>query len=304
MDHFMGIDSFVRHNHAVPRTFDIFGPPGISGKMAHKLASYDWNLAEEYWCSFRVHEVAAGRIDSSLFSGPEGFTCRPSGEDARADRVIFRNDCLEVAAEHCYHRETSLIYRVTERPAFNVDEGKLAHLGLVKGDWLRSLKKRVLGKAEGGALSVPHRAGDRVEMRPQPDPLSLYESIRGDAPPAAIGYIGDIGGSEEDMEKIFSLLEGVTLLVCGCSFLAGDRDKARVSRHLCTEDVNRLVDRLRPPLFLPMHLSKSYQESSARLYDELDIPPGVSLLRLPPRLTPRPLQIAELPRLDRPEPRP
>jgi ribonuclease BN (tRNA processing enzyme) len=46
MDHFMGIDTFIRHNHVSPKTIDIFGPPGIAAKMASKLASYDWNLTE------------------------------------------------------------------------------------------------------------------------------------------------------------------------------------------------------------------------------------------------------------------
>ena len=62
MDHFMGVDTFIRHNHVSPKTIDIFGPPGIAAKMASKLASYDWNLTEPCWCTFRVNEVAADRI--------------------------------------------------------------------------------------------------------------------------------------------------------------------------------------------------------------------------------------------------
>jgi ribonuclease Z len=40
MDHFMGMDSVIRHSHASPRTVDIFGPLGLSEKMAHKFACY------------------------------------------------------------------------------------------------------------------------------------------------------------------------------------------------------------------------------------------------------------------------
>jgi ribonuclease Z len=88
----------------------------------------------------------------------------------------------------------------------------------------------------------------------------------------------------------------VTLLVCECSFLAADRDKARVSSHLCTGDVNFLVEKLRPAFFLPMHLSKSYIHTWERLYEELEAPPGVTLLRLPKLVTPRPLLPCEVPR--------
>ncbi len=30
MDHFMGVDTFIRHNHVSPKTVDIFGPPAIT----------------------------------------------------------------------------------------------------------------------------------------------------------------------------------------------------------------------------------------------------------------------------------
>jgi ribonuclease Z len=86
----------------------------------------------------------------------------------------------------------------------------------------------------------------------------------------------------------------VTLLVCECSYLAAERDKARVSYHLCSSDVNELVQELAPAFLLPMHLSKSYVGRGEQLYCELDLPPGVTLLRLPERLTPRPLLPAEV----------
>jgi ribonuclease Z len=59
------------------------------------------------------------------------------------------------------------------------------------------------------------------------------------------------------------------------------------------------VDRLRPPFFLPMHLSKSYIHHCQRIYDELEIPSGVTLLRLPKYRTPRPLLTHEAGRLGR-----
>ena len=48
MDHWMGIDTIIRHLHASSKTIDLFGPPGITDKLDHRLAAYDWNLAEEF----------------------------------------------------------------------------------------------------------------------------------------------------------------------------------------------------------------------------------------------------------------
>ena len=297
MDHFMGIDTFIRHNHVSPKTFDIFGPPGIGGKLAAKLSGYDWNLTEPDWCTFRVHEIHPDRTLTFLYPGAEGFPCRLAEETPRAGSVIYRNPFLEVKAELCDHRIPALIYRVTERPAFLVDETQLERLGLVRGDWLRVLKKSFYGGTLArGPLTVLRRRGDGVVEEPVEDPAALYETIRGEEPPASIGYVTDIGAGE-NLEKVAALMEGVTLLVCECSFLAGEKDKARVSFHLSTIDLNRLVDKLRPRFLLPVHFSKSYSGKSALLYEELEVPPGVTLLRLPEHLTPRPLLTGEIPKL-------
>jgi len=301
MDHFMGVDSFIRHNHVSPATFDIFGPPGITEKMAHKLAAYDWNLTEPSWCSLRVHDVFPERLATALFPGPDGFPCRQAGDAVRTDPVVYRNEWIEVAAASCDHRIPSLIYRITERPRFVIDQTRMAELGLVPGDWLRLLKKRILGGGAGGPLAAQRRRDEGVEEWTVTEPEILYDRIRLEESPAAVGYIGDIGAGSENLAQVDSLLAGVTLLVCSCSFLAKDRDKARHSCHLCTSDLNLLVDRIRPRFLLPMHLSKSYQGRSALLYDELELPPGVTLLRLPPHLTPRPLFTRDMVRLDRPE---
>ena len=125
-----------------PRTFDIYGPPGIAGKTAMKLAGYDWNLAEASWCTFRVHEVSTDRIAEFILPGPEGFPCRRTGEISRQDRIIYENEYITVESALCDHNIPSLIYRVTERPSFRIDEENLAQAGLIRGEWLRVLSKR------------------------------------------------------------------------------------------------------------------------------------------------------------------
>jgi ribonuclease Z len=298
MDHFMGIDTFIRHNHVSPKTFDIFGPPGIGSKVAVKLSGYDWNLAEPGWCTFRVHEIHQDRTLTFLYPGSEGFTCRLSEETPRTGTEIYRNPLMEVKTELCDHRIPALIYRATELHSFRVDEMRIEQLGLIRGDWLRILKKRFYGGALAqGPITVLRRSGDRVVEEPVENPADLYESIRGEDTPASIGYVTDIGASQENQEKVANLMEGVTLLVCECAFLSKEWDKAQRSSHLSTIDLNRLVERLHPRFLLPMHFSNSYSGKSHLLYEELKIPPGVVLLRLPEHLTPQPLLPGEVPTL-------
>jgi ribonuclease Z len=298
MDHFMGIDTVIRHNHVSPRTLELFGPPGMAEKMTAKFSSYDWNLTEQYWCSFRVHEVHQDFIATFLFPGPEGFPCRPEGKQPRLDKVIYRNGFLQVEADLCDHKIPVLIFRITERPSFLIDVEKMMREGFVGGPWLRQLKKRFYhGGLSGEPLTVLRVRDGRVAEEAVKDVVQLYKRIRKEQPPSSIGYVTDIGFTEENLDRVFTLFRDVTLLVCECSFLAVDRDKARVSSHLCTSDVNFLLARLRPPFFLPMHLSKSYIHDYERIYEELEIPGDVTLLRLPKYLTPRPLLTYEAARL-------
>jgi ribonuclease Z len=295
MDHFMGIDTFIRHNHVSPRTFDLYGPPGLAGRLAHKLAGYDWNLTEDYWCTFRVHEIHPGRTESWELAGPDGFPCRFAGTAARLERTIYQGDFLRVEAELCDHKIPALAFRLTEREAFAVDAEKLRRQGLVPGPWLRELKRRFCrGELGGGPLAVLRSDNETVREEAVADPAALFSAIRSPAEPASIGYLTDVGFTPENRQKVRALLQGVTLLVCECSYLAAERDKARVSYHLCSSDVNELVRELAPAFLLPMHLSKSYVGRGEQLYRELDLPPGVTLLRLPEHLTPRPLLPAEV----------
>ena len=294
MDHFMGMDSVIRHSHASPRTIDVFGPPGLSGRMAHKFACYAWNLAYTFWGNFRVGEVSEGRISSTLYCGPQGFAAHREGERCGD---IYSNSYLTVTSALCEHMIAVLAFRIDEGAAFAIDEGRIAQAGVVKGEWLKTLERLYhSGTLEGHPIAFPAHAGSVIEERREADAGALYQRIRKLEEPASIGYVTDVGFSEENIEKLSGLLKGVSLLVCECAFLAADRNKARRSRHLCTSDLNIILARLRPRYVLPMHFSKTYQGGSEPLYREIEPPPGVTVLKVPDRLTPRPIMASEVPK--------
>lgn len=296
MDHFMGVDTLIRHVLVAPRTIDFYGPPGIAARFASKLGSYDWNLAEDFWCSFRVHEIHRDKIRSVFFSGPKGFSVFRESEAARADGAIYANRYLRVDAEFVDHKLPVLIYRITEQPGFCIDEQRLAAAGLLAGPWIRELKKRFFsGDLKGRPLPVTCREGDEIREKVISDAAALYESIGSLEPPASIGYFSDLGFSAANRMTLNAFLQRVTLLIGECTYLARDLERARAASHLCSSDVNALLEELRPAFFLPMHLSKSYLGQSRLLFEELKPPAGTTLLQLPERLTPRPLIPAQLP---------
>jgi ribonuclease Z len=296
MDHWMGIDTLTRHLYVAPRTVDLFGPAGIAAKLEHKLAGYDWNLSEEDWGSYRVHEIHPQQIVSHLLCGPQGYRRSLLGSRPRTDRVIFENHLLKVRAEVCDHLVDSLIFRVDERPAFVIHEELMRQRRLLKGRWLKQLKRRFCLRED---LDLPLTALRQGESGPEEteieDVRELCRAIGRNQRPPSIGYISDLGFTPANLERITGLLQGVTLLLCEATFLQDGRQRARNSRHLCSDDVNQLLAVLQPDFFLAMHLSKSYNQRSRDLYRELQPPPGTTLLEVPAMVTPRPRLQGEFP---------
>lgn len=79
------------------------------------------------------------------------------------------------------------------------------------------------------------------------------------------------------------------LLVCECTFLKEHQNKARATFHLCTSDLNVLIQEPQPQFLLPMHLSRTYLGNKSQLVQELEVPKDVQILKIPPRLTSRPI---------------
>ncbi|NJC87439.1 MAG: MBL fold metallo-hydrolase [Desulfuromonas sp.] len=296
MDHFMGFDHVVRHTHVSPRPLDLFGPPGIATRVAHKLGSYDWNLAEEWWRTIFVHEVHKEWIERYRFAGARGFREERIGNEPRCGAEIYANEHVTVAAQLCDHGLPVLAFRLTEQEIFSIDPSRLTAEGLHPGPWLRQLKGRWKGGGLGGQpLDVLCVTANGPEAATVADDAALYRRLRAVRPAAGIGYVTDIGFTTANCEILREMMTEVSLLCCECTFLAADEAKARNSRHLCSSDVNRLAADLRPKVLLPMHLSKAYIHRPFDVYTELSPPIGTRLLRLPDYVTARPKLLTELP---------
>lgn len=296
MDHFMGFSSLVRQLHVSPRTVAVFGPPGLAARAAATFAGYDWNLTEPHWGSFRVHEIHPDHLETTLFPGPEGFPPRPEGSAPLAGGHVFATRHLAVSSVACDHLIPSLAYRVEERPSFGIDDRAMARQGVLPGGWIEEMRRRFARGALAGPLRVPRlREGEPVEeVR---DGNEVWATLGMRRKPAAVGYVTDVGFSRDNEEKLVTLLTGVTVLVCECAFPRSARERARVSGHLCSDDVSRLAAVIRPRYLVPIHLSKTWLGRSREIFAELELPPGTELVALPERLVPAPRVLEAFPRV-------
>ena len=304
MDHIMGFPTLVRHHHASPHPLDVFGPEGISERIMHLLGGFDWNLAEPYWFTLRVHEVLDKRISHFTFPGSERFLRRFDGEEQRSGDLIWSSRYIDVSARIFDHKLPVLAFRIDERPCFTIDLQQLSAYGLTAGDWLRDLKTRVWKEQDDHAVKIACRKGSIECKEEVTDPAALYKIIRGRNEPASIGYMTDVGWTPENLAGMEVFFKGLTLFCAECTFLATDEAKARASYHLTTTDLNKLTQRLAPRWLLPMHLSKSYLRRTVDLYSELLPTEATSVLKLPAHIVPAPLGTTDVEnwlRLPKPE---
>lgn len=298
MDHFIGIDTFTRSILVSPKTVELFGPPGISTKLAAKLGGYDWNLVENFYCRFRVHELGEESISTFSLTGSEGFKKRFVETKKRTSDQLVGNRFFRAEGTICDHKIPTLIFRFSEKPLFLVDEERIRQRGLIKGSWIRDMKHHFYsGSLPGIHLEIARKNGQGPLIIQENDVGRLYHEICRAQSVSSIGYLTDIGYTKGNIDRVLQLFEGITLLVCECTYLSSERDKARRSYHLCTSDLNELIRELKPRYILPMHQSKTYLGRTHLLYEELEVPGECRLIRLPERITPEPLTLGDTPDL-------
>ncbi len=288
MDHFIGMDSFIRSVLVSDRSIRIYGPESIARKLHSKISAYNWNLVEEYFCDFDIFEISEHTIKHFCLKGSERFTLSQKETTERKSCTIYENDHYSAEAAVCDHKIPVLIYKFTEKPSFQVDENKIYSEGFKTGPWLTQLKEWFYNRQPSDQLSFNVETDDSSILSFD-NPKLLYELIQKDCECLSIGYVTDVGFTESNIDTIINLMKKSTLFVCECTFLKSHQQKARESYHLCTDDLNSLISQIRPDYLLPMHLSKTYLESSTSLFEELVLPSDSVLIKLPERIKNDPL---------------
>ena len=71
MDHFIGFDHLLRLRLPHDRPLRLFGPDGITTRVASKLAGYTWNVVDSYPFSLEVIEIVKRKDIDELFAAGE-----------------------------------------------------------------------------------------------------------------------------------------------------------------------------------------------------------------------------------------
>ena len=247
MDHVAGFDSFLRavFNRENKDT-QVWGPPGTSEVMRHRLQGFTWNLQSAFGRPWLVHDVLETRVDTTVFQRIDAFPTASVTASRPHDGLILEHPEFTVRALPMDHGTTSLAYIVQESPRWNVNLERLGDLGLKPGPWLRQLKDLAF---QADTVDVHGMAHNLNNLRAE-----LLSSTPGDS----IAYLTDFLMDDTALERLVQALQGVRVIVCESQYRHADLELAVRNKHMTAHQAASLAARAGAQELVLFHLSDRY----------------------------------------------
>ena len=247
IDHFFGIDRWVRMNLLTNRTLSIYGPPGFAAVLAHKLKGYSWDMDDEFNMVIDAYELYPETFVTTRFFCARGFEADPPQEKAHAGFMELPFGArLRFAS--AVHRELTpcLAYVLEEPDVARVDKQAVSRLGIKPGAWLRELRERANSQNAQGEVELDGRLYPWRELLD-----SCVNTEKGER----YAYITDSIFNKVSVKNFRSLGVGVKELWCEACYY--DRlEAARRFCHFTVKQTARLAVEMQAEKLFLLHLSR------------------------------------------------
>ncbi|MBQ7569155.1 hypothetical protein IJT17_10195 [bacterium] len=249
IDHFIGMDRWVRMNLLENRELHVYGPPHLTEQLGHKLQGYAWDFEERFTLAVIVHEIHPDTVRISRLRCSQGFVPEYAEETPHAGYFELPHGC-RLHFAWAVHREHApcLAYALEEPNAYRIDSAALTAAGLKPGPWLQELKQRaMLGQTEGtvtldgSEYSWKDIIGQAVTMTPG----------------RSYAFITDSIFNKESVKSFRKLGSGFAELWCEACYY-DNLEKARAYHHFTVRQSARLAVELKAKKLYLMHLSHRY----------------------------------------------
>ncbi|HEX9726436.1 MAG TPA: ribonuclease Z [Vicinamibacteria bacterium] len=263
MDHFIGFDHLLRLRLPHDRPLRLYGPDGITARVASKLAGYTWNVVDSYPFSLEVIEIVSDRLKHTRMDARDGFVAKPAGErgDGSDVKTVFRDELITVRAALLDHKIPCAAYSMTERLHVNINRDALDRAGLPRGEWLRCLKEKIrAGEPDESEIEVS--GGRRLRLG------ELRHAVVSVNPGQKMVYVVDTAFNEENTRRILDLAEEADIFFCEAPFLDRDADRAKSTHHLTARQAGWLARRARVKRLEVFHFSPRYEREPEALLKE------------------------------------
>ena len=238
----------------------IFGPAGIIGHVTGFVAGVRWDRIGDGGPAFHVGEIDGERLRWSLIQ--PGRDPEDLGSEALTGGVLLRRDGFRVRHVCLDHGIPVLAFALELDDTLQVREEALHHHRLAPGPWLAKLKHEV-GRGNGAArLELP---GGRIESAGDLGDR-LLRAQRG----TRIAYATDLADSPGNRRSLRKLANEADLFICEATFLPGDGDQARATKHLTLPGCVEIALEARARQLLPFHFSRRYGSRTDELRDALE----------------------------------
>ncbi len=270
MDHFAGFDTLLRSFLGRQKAFHVFGPANFLENIEGKLASYTWNLVENYGytLSLKATEVHPTHTITQVYDCKKGFQAEQAPVEASFDGLLLAEPAFSVYAIHLDHKVPCLGFNLQERFHINIMKDSLKTLEIPVGPWLRQFKEtlyeehdpeedfQVVWKEAGQERKLAFRLGE------------LSNQIAHISPGQKITYIVDVLYSHGNAEKIIGFARDADHLFIEAAFLDTEMDVARNKYHLTAKQAGILAKKAGVKQFTVFHFSPRYAHTAHLLQEE------------------------------------
>ena len=272
MDHFVGFDPLLRTFLGRQKTFHVFGPPNFLQNIEGKLASYTWNLVENYnhGFSLKATEVHPTHTISQIYECKKRFKPNGAPEEADFDGTLLSEPAFSVHAIHLDHKIPCLGFTLKERFHVNIMKASLKRLKIPVGPWLKRFKEALYEEHEPESqfqiiwteAEKEHRLTFRLG--------DLANQIASISPGQKITYIIDVVFSPENSEKIIDFARNADHLFIEAAFLDAEKEIARNKYHLTAKQAGTLARKTGAKQYTLFHFSPRYMHAEHMFQEEAD----------------------------------
>lgn len=273
IDHFIGFDQVLRLCLGREKRLHLFGPPGFTTRVEHRLASFTWNLVESYPTDFTV--VASelhpdGGCITAEFHCCRGFRRECERTEQLSGNILLDEETFRIRTAFLDHKTVSLAFALEEKCHVNIMKNRLTELGLSTGQWLAELKRAIVrGEGDDTRFRAWWQGAAGVEERHYPLG-ELKRMILNVVPGQKIAYVTDAAYTPANAARIIELAQGADYLFIEATFLHEEHERARERHHLTALQAGQLARQAGVARVIPFHFSPRYRGMEEKLRQELE----------------------------------
>ncbi len=253
IDHFIGFDTFIRHQLGTGERIVVCGPTGIAKQVQAKLQAYTWNLAKEKDLSYEIREIhSKTEILRYELNAPDWEL---KILEKKNEAFLYQNEAFHVQFCILDHKTNSIAYRFN---LWDSTQMQMKNSPYPAGPWIGELKKAFAHPEKEVVLEVH---GKKIAAK---DLFHLMESKKG----KSIAIVMDHAANPENHQQIAALCAGVDELYIECFYTDEDQEFAQTNYHSYVSASAAIAKKSNVGKAIPIHFSRKYSAETIQIiYD-------------------------------------